>query len=56
MDVRSFVFRKKTHLLCTEVHVIQTMLNMNCPKIKDRNMKNKIIDIDMRIDGNKLDT
>ena len=56
MDVRLFVIRKKTHLLCTEVHVIQTMINMNFPKIKGRNMKKKIIEIGMHIDGNKLDT
>ena len=55
MDVRLFVFGKKTHLWCMEVHVIQTMINMNFPKIKGRNMKNKIIEIGMCINGNKLD-
>ena len=55
MDVRLFVFGKKTHLLCMEVHVIQTMINMNFPKRKGRNMKNKIIEIGMCIHGNKLD-
>ena len=55
MDVRLFVFGKKTHLWCTEVHVIQTMINMNFPKIKGRNMKNKKIEIGMCINSNKLD-
>ena len=55
MDVRLFVIGKKTHLSCTEVHVIQTIINMNFPKRKRRNMKNKIIEIDMCIHGNTLD-
>ena len=55
MDVRLFVFGKKAHLLCMEVHVIQTMINMNFPKLKGRKMKNKIIEIGMCIHGNKLD-
>ena len=55
MDVRLFVFGKKTHLWCMEVYVIQTMINMNFPKIKGRNMKNKKIEIGMCINGNKLD-
>ena len=55
MDVKLFVFGKKTHLLCMEVYVIQTMINMNFSKRKSRKMKNKIIEIDMCIHSNKLD-
>ena len=41
MDVKLFVFGKKTHLLCMEVHVIHTMINMNFPERKSRKMKKK---------------
>ena len=57
IDVTLFVFGKKTHLLCADVHVIQTMIDMNFPKRKSRNLKNKTIkiEIDMCIYGNTLD-
>ena len=38
-----FVVGNKTHLLCTDVHVIQTMTDMNFPKRKSRNLKIKTI-------------
>ena len=57
IDVMLFVFGNKTHLLCTDVHVIQTKIDMNFPKRKSRNLKNKTIkiEIDMCIYGNTLD-
>ena len=52
-----FVFGNKTHLLCMDVHVIQTMTDMNFPKRKSRNLKIKTIkiEIDMCLYGNTFD-
>ena len=52
-----FVFGNKTHLLCTDIHVIQTMIDMNFPKRKSRNLKIKTtkIEIDMCIYSNTFD-
>ena len=57
IHVTLFVFGNKTHLLCMDIHVIQTMIDMNFPKRKSRNLKIETIkiEIDMCIYGNTFD-
>ena len=57
IHVKLFVFGNKTHLLCTDIHVIQTMTDMKFPKRKSRNLKIKTIkiEINMCIYGNTFD-